>query len=160
MLWFQINRISRWECEDFLGEFSSRGKFQLSSLSQWKPTSYLYIWDDVHSCFIPHRKMNVTVKRASASPSLPRCPSIIILFFLLWLFLLFQESTAENATLDPSEGISFSISLSLSLSLSLVSFFSVDVHLYRKIMTCFLGLWVCGGVGTFTSNGGFFQIFS
>ena len=54
----------------------------------------------------------------------------------------------------------FYLSLSLSLSLSLFSFFSVDVHLYRKIMTCFLGLWVCGGVGTFTSNGGFFQIFS
>ncbi|XP_034697428.1 probable LRR receptor-like serine/threonine-protein kinase At1g56140 isoform X3 [Vitis riparia] len=44
--------------------------------------------------------MNFRMKRASASPSLPRSPSII---FFLWLFLLFQESTAENATLDPSE---------------------------------------------------------
>ena len=111
-----------------LGDFLRRGKFQVGalSLSQWKPTSYLYIWDGVHSYFILHRKMNFGMKRASASPSLPRSPSII---FFLWLFLLFQESTAENATLDPSEGISLYLSL---------------LFVCRIIMTCFLGLWWCG----------------
>ena len=131
--WFQIStkfqkhKISKWECLTF-GWLFKKGKIpngRSLSLSQWKPTSYLYIWDDVHSYFI-HRKMNFRMKRASASPSLPRSPSII---FFLWLFLLFQESTAENATLDPSEGISLYLSL----------FF-----VCRIIMTCFLGLWWCG----------------
>ena len=112
-------------------------KFQLSalsiSLSLNENPLHIYIYEMM---FIPHKTMNVRVKRASASPSLPRCPSILIIIVFLWLFLLCQESTARNATLDPSEAIAFFF----------FSFFSPPLWRHalciEKWWLVFLGLWI------------------